>query len=812
VTLGLLLLLLIVGGYDPASAQREAPTVPAAGKTEAVIGLNDAPAQVEEVSSRLAPAVVRAASSPAVEAIAAALPELAASIAQHVARDRRQLAGGVDLAQLDSMQARWVDDEALLADWDQALKRRGEELDRLVGEVADLEGLWERTATALRSAAAPPPLLARIAAALDAIRDTRAKLTERRDAVLTLRNRVARQRAVVAEARALVGERRAASLGSLQIRDQPSLWRLYREQPAEPVRARVRAAFAGERDDLAEFFSSARAGGPSALAAMGALLAAMVLVARRARAWRAQGHDLAQASLIAERPIAAAIVLWALALPWLHVPMVVRRLAGLILVVPTIRLLGPLLGPLAAPTAGFLVSLLVLDRLGGVLAPVPELFRPVLLLEAVIAMAAVRWFRRTWLQAIDGSRSTAGRWMDRMAFAAGILLVAATVANVLGYLQFADLLGDGVVSAGFAALAAWVLVRVLDGVIAVALGSPPLATLYLVQRNRNRATRNARRTVRIGLAALWVMVVLRYSHLWDLTLSVASDLLGAPIVVGELAFTLGDVLVLVGSLWVSFLVARVVRAVLEEEVLSRLQLPRGIPYAISTFTGYTVLVVGVLMAFVAAGFDLSRIAIVVGALGVGVGLGLQEIVKDLVAGAVLLFERPIQLGDIVQMGDLNGDVRRIGLRSSTVRTFDGAEVIVPNSSFTSSQIVNWTLSNRVRRVDLPVGVAYGTDPAGVIALLEELAVRHPDVLDDPPPKALFMQFGDNALEFQLRVWITRSEQWVFIRSELAVAVVAALAAHGITVPFPQRDVHIRTVDPELLRPTPAAAPKGDGGR
>lgn len=794
-TLLLVVLLSLPGG---ASAQQPPASAPPAGKVEATIGINDAPARVEEVTGRLSQILVKAAPTPAIDAIEAALPELTVEIAQHVARDRARLGSGVDLVQLNAMQLRWADDEALLAGWDQRLRRRGEDLDGLVGELTGLQGLWERTAEALRAALAPPELLGRVASTLGTIRETRDEVTKRRDALLTLRNQVAQQRATVAEVGTLVEDRRTTMLGNLQTRDQPPLWRLYRQAPKEPMVARLRAAFAGERDDLKEFLSSERAGGPLALAAIVVLLGVMALVAHRARQARAAGHDLEHASLIAERPISASIILWVLVLPWLHVPMVVRRLGSVILVVPMVRLLGPLLHGLAAPTVGFLVPLLVLDRLGEILAPVPEIARPLALVETAVAIGALSWFRRAWPRAGDGPLSTPDWWMDRVARAGRLTLITAAAANVFGYQQLADLLGDGVVAAGCAALAIWVVVRVLDGVITVALRSWPLAALNLVQRNQNRATRTARRLVRIGLATLWVVLVLRLSHLWELTLGMASGALRAPIGLGDLAFTLGDVLVLAGSLWASYLVARAVRAILEEEVLSRVHLARGIPYALSTFTSYAVLVAGVLMAFVATGVDLSRIIIVVGALGVGIGLGLQEIVKDLVAGAVLLFERPIQLGDVVQMGELSGDVRRIGLRSSTVHTFDGAEVIVPNSSLTTSQIVNWTLSDRARRVDLAVGVAYGTDPARVIALLEELARRHPDALEDPEPSALFVGFGESSLDFELRTWTNRVDQVAGFRSELAVAVHAALADAGITVPFPQRELHLRTLPPEPL--------------
>jgi len=219
-----------------------------------------------------------------------------------------------------------------------------------------------------------------------------------------------------------------------------------------------------------------------------------------------------------------------------------------------------------------------------------------------------------------------------------------------------------------------------------------------------------------------------------------------------------------------------------------------VSFALSTFARYTILVFGFLVAMGAVGFSLDRVALLLGALGVGIGFGLQNVVNNFVSGLILLFERPIRVGDWVQLGDLFGIVSKIGIRSSMVRTFDGADVVVPNGDLVSEQLINWTLSDRKRRVILPVGVAYGTAPRRVIELLLEVARGHEEVLANPEPVALFRGFGDSALNFELRVFT--EGDWLRVLSDLAVATTEALEAAGITIPFPQRDLHLRNI-PEL---------------
>jgi len=197
--------------------------------------------------------------------------------------------------------------------------------------------------------------------------------------------------------------------------------------------------------------------------------------------------------------------------------------------------------------------------------------------------------------------------------------------------------------------------------------------------------------------------------------------------------------------------------------------------------------------------DFSRVALFAGAFSVGIGFGLQNVVNNFVSGLILLFERPIQIGDMVEVGGLLGEVRRIGARSSTVRTVDGAEVIVPNSNLISEQVVNWTLSDRRRRIIVDVGVAYGSDPETVLGILRSVAEANSSVLDEPAPEALFQEFGDSALNFRLRAWIPRFEESFEINSRLCVAINDALRDAGIAIPFPQRDLHVRSVESDVIR-------------
>jgi small-conductance mechanosensitive channel len=264
---------------------------------------------------------------------------------------------------------------------------------------------------------------------------------------------------------------------------------------------------------------------------------------------------------------------------------------------------------------------------------------------------------------------------------------------------------------------------------------------------------------------------------------------------------------------VAFWVARAVRFLLREEVLPNMSLPRGVDNSIASLSYYALLMLGLLLALAAAGFQVGQLALVFGALGVGIGLGLQDVVKNFVSGLILMFERPMKPGDVVEITGTSGHVRDIGMRATTIRTFEGADVVVPNGTLLSEKLANWTLLDMHRRIELNVGVAYGSDPEQVRALLLPVVQSLPGVASEPAPNVLFSGFGASSLDFSIRAW-THDENWVETRSMLAMRVYSALRQAGIEIPFAQRDLHLRSMSEEVAAalarrdaPPPASAPE-----
>jgi small-conductance mechanosensitive channel len=340
------------------------------------------------------------------------------------------------------------------------------------------------------------------------------------------------------------------------------------------------------------------------------------------------------------------------------------------------------------------------------------------------------------------------------------------------------------------------MVKILSGVVAFLFRVQPLRSLRMVDHHRDLLELRTQRVLTWMAVITWFIRVLDYVGMFQPTQSFVEALLVAKLQRGTISLSLGDILAFVITVWAAFLISAFIRFVLQEDVYPRRKVPEGFAYATSRLLHYLILTFGFVMGLGLLGVDLTKVTVLLGAFGVGIGFGLQGVVNNFVSGLILLFERPIHLGDTVEMGSLLGKVRRIGIRASIVRTLQGSEIIVPNSQLISEQVTNWTFSDRMRRIDLPVGVNYGADPRQVMAAIESAAATNPRVMNHPKPETLFIGFGDSSLDFELRAWTDRFEDWLQIRSELGVAVYDALREAGFSIPFPQREVRLLQDNPK----------------
>jgi small-conductance mechanosensitive channel len=246
--------------------------------------------------------------------------------------------------------------------------------------------------------------------------------------------------------------------------------------------------------------------------------------------------------------------------------------------------------------------------------------------------------------------------------------------------------------------------------------------------------------------------------------------------------------------------SRVLQRVLRAQVFSRMSIDTGMQYTLTRITHYLIMIVGAVVAFQFIGIDLTGLAIILGFLSVGIGFGLQNITSNFVAGLILLLERPIKVGDRVMVGNQEGDVVEINMRSTTIRTLNNVAVIVPNSEFVSSKVENWSYGDETVRMEVNVGVSYESDLETVFRSLREVAAEHPEVLKNPAPDVLHIGFGDSAWNMRLRIWLGDSQRHLEVQSDIHCAIVRKFQQNRVEIPFPQRDLHVRSPIPLPITP------------
>jgi potassium efflux system protein len=797
-----LLALLASASVASPAEQKAPPAIPA--PTPAPIPLAEVATRAAEVSNLLPTFFAQLAPGAAIESILARLPEVSERIAVELTSLAQTLRANPSLGSISGQEQVWQARRRLTTEWLRLLTRRAAQLEDGLARLEAMQERWRQTRAAAEAANAPVATLQQIDTVMTDLTQAELPLRTQRATTLDLQGRVSLEVARCGNALDLLGQAERMAVEGLLVREAPPIWKLELWAQARPtLSSRLRAAGAGRRDELVQYIRDPAAGMPLHLGFL--VVAATLFVA--ARLWirrrASTGESESFATTVFDRPFSAALILTLLGMTTVFspAPPTVRQLALVLMLALAIRLVQPVVDPRLLPPFYVLGVLFAFDALRQALAGISLLEQGLLTLETLAGLTAVAWafrFGYLWRDPSQGKGPEHWRALGAAAKFVLLILSAAFLAGVLGYLRLARLLASGVLGSASLGLILYAYVRVGTGVVALGLRLWPLRRLQMVQHHRDLIERRVDRWLTWLALLFWLVRSLEYVGLLGPTLIVGQNVLTARLQRGAFSLSLGDVLAFVLAVWVAYLLSAFLRFVLQEDVYPRMHVARGISYAVSSLLHYVLLALGFLAGLGLLGLDLTRLTILASAFGVGIGFGLQSVVNNFVCGLILLFERPIHVGDIIQVGDLFGEVRRIGIRASLVRTVQGAEIIVPNAQFISDRVTNWTLSDRHRRIDLSVGVTYAAPPQKVIELLEAVAKAHPQVLHDPAPRAFFTGFGDSSINYEMRAWTDDFGQWFQIHSELAASLYTALQEAGWEIPFPQRVVRV-------LRDGPAAA-------
>jgi potassium-dependent mechanosensitive channel len=779
-----------------AEQKTAAPVTSPAPASSSVIPVPDIATRAMEVSNTLRAFSIKLTPSPEIEAIRKQLPGVSRNIDQQLAATRRIILEEPSLETLQSQQQLWEGLQHETAGWLSTLTSQVTLIQGALNQLEDLKQTWTLTRNAARASNAPGPILQQIDATLATVDAAQKPLQSQDASLFDLQGRVAAEVERCGNALVQIAEAQHATVGGILMRSSPPIW-------SEDFRAKSSQALTSIVPQLIDNYMAViiqHVQDPSRsmmlLAGVFAGLALLLSAARRQVArWKERDEALSSSTLVFDRPYAAALMgsLILASGPLSPAPPEMKQLFEVMTLVPMIRLIRPMIYPPLSPALFVLGGLFTADAVRQILAGAPQIGQGILVLEGLAGVAVLGWFLRAGqLRSLSPGQSGPPRPHVLEAGAVYILLAFAAdvMAASLGYLRLARLLAPGVIVVSVLALSLYALLRVAHGTIAFMLRVWPLKHLRMVLHHRDFLERRLYRLL------VWIAVIvcisryLNYVGLLDPVVASTKEILTAKLGTGTFSTSVGDILAFFATVWAAYLLSSMIRFVLEEDIYPRISLPTGLSYATSSLLNYIILAVGFVVAMALLGVNLTQVTVLAGAFGVGIGFGLQSVVNNFVSGLILLFERPIHVGDTIEVGTLLGVIRRIGIRASTVHTWQGADIIVPNAQLITENVTNWTLSDRLRRIDLPVGVNYSAEPQEVIKILETVALANPNVLHSPPPQGLMMGYGDSSINFELRAWTDEFDNWPAVRSELAVALYDAVHAAGMTFPFPQREVRL----------------------
>ncbi len=266
----------------------------------------------------------------------------------------------------------------------------------------------------------------------------------------------------------------------------------------------------------------------------------------------------------------------------------------------------------------------------------------------------------------------------------------------------------------------------------------------------------------------------------------------------DVGITISHLVVAIVAVLLSLIISRIIRKTLRNQVFKKLEIDQGLEYALLRFTHYMILLIGVYIGLKTVNLPLGAVVGLLAVIGVGIGFGLQNLASNFISGIILLLERPVKVGDRLEVNDVWGDVKRINLRTTLIETPDNIAIIVPNSKLLETEVINYSYGDPKIRLQIPVGIAYGSDCKKATEIMVQAALDNPRILKDPTPKTWFREFGDSSLNFILLCWISNAAIKFDVISELNHAIDNGFRVNGVEIPFPQRDLHLRTTDTKLL--------------
>lgn len=702
-----------------------------------------------------------------------------------IGHELRKNLNSYSLHSLENKRSEWISYAQLVSSYENRLRNRMDLLNKENSSLNSTSQLWKNTKSFIEESETGKELLDDILIVTDSVQILTSRLNNEIDELLRIQKSLSELKQAINEDIALIESAINASRLSIFGRSHPPIWNSIDSTSAwsnfsDGIRKSLR-----ENNNVLTIYFEANLNKGIIYVIIFILLVLLFSVVRHHRQIYFKENTIMkkQAEIILNNPIISALALSILIFSFMFLdrPRFVTILMAMAVTVPIYMVIPRIFESRRIKLVlYFLISLYFLDVLQFLLPPSSFYIRMILFTENLLLM----WCFYELYQARKELFSVSKFWgkiVNKTAMPVIYILGLAFFANFFGFLSLSQYLVAALYGIAYAGLLI-TLIAIILYVFIIFLVE------FRVDKGMDRQIgvnilRRVLNIIKIGAIILWIRVILVIIGLFNPMMKWYRMLMDTSWTIGAGEISLGGLISFIVILVITFLINRWVRNFFMLSYVIKSRLPKGIPAAVSMISRYVIVIFGIYIALSAAGVDLGRFGLIAGALGVGIGFGLQNVVYNLIAGLIITLERPIHVGDIVEVENLMGKVTEIGVRSSKVKTFDGSEVIVPNGNIISNQVINWTLSDQKRRLKILVKTEMGVNPRTILKIMVQEARKHKNTLKSPEPLALFNGYGSSSLDFTLYFWVYFDVGFT-TRSDVALAIYDSLEKEGIGLPVP----------------------------
>ena len=690
-------------------------------------------------------------------------------------------------------------------DWKQILVIRSQELKGKGNNLKAMQEVWQATSQLVVKEKAPRAIRSRVTSVISEIKKSVDQLSKRFNTILIQQSMISKKQIEINKLMEQIQNAENDLRGELFVIDSPSFWEAlmmeddtlhlsaqFQESWSEMIRANI--AFVEANRD--RFYIH--------IGLYVLLITLMIYLSSKNKRHNLfnENDDLLKASaFFMSRPFSAATLIALILTIWIYPKTTtnVSEFMMLLMLIPVIRLVPGMFPPEIRKSIYFLVALFFIDLMQRNAVGFVLFQRLMLMLVTIGAFGILVWLMRPKSPFYAKDLKPWPKKLRGLAPVVLILLPVSLVSNLIGNVSLSTTITWGIIESSHILVTVYISAAVFSGLITVLIRRRRVRAMQFVTTFAGQMERWAKKTIFFIAFLIWARATLRAFGVYQALSDWFFETLEHTWVVGTIEISVNAIFDFLIIIIATFILTHLIRAFMDMEIFPRLKLPKGLPSAISMMIRYILITLGIFVALSALGMDLSKFGILAGALGVGLGFGMQKIVANFISSLIIAFARLIRVGDTVQYNDVFGNVKEVGVNACTVRAFDGSEVIIPNADLIGNKVTNWTLSDNQRRMQLPVKVAYGSDPHEVLKLLEKVANYHPIVLKDPEPFAIFNGFQEHYLDFTLYYWIPTSEYFP-AKNEIALSVHDILKINKIETPRPWRIVSMDQHSPEERLP------------